>query len=118
DRAVGGACAGTTACTVTMPAARAVPATFTTTFGGTFTDDPLILRVTRKAQTRRCHTENAMEREVLVQGLLWFAAFLFSTTVHEAAHTLAALRGGDPTAYLGGQVSLSPLPHIRREPIG
>ena len=44
--------------------------------------------------------------------------FLFSTTVHEASHALAALRGGDPTAYLGGQVSLSPLPHIRREPIG
>src|SRR5438094_7093494 len=59
-----------------------------------------------------------MEREALVQGLLWFAAFLFSTTVHESARALAALRGGDPTAYLGGQVSLSPLPHIRREPIG
>jgi hypothetical protein len=54
----------------------------------------------------------------LLQGLLWFAVFLFSTTVHEASHALAALRGGDPTAYLGGQVSLSPLPHIRREPIG
>src|SRR5215510_15071145 len=60
----------------------------------------------------------SMESETLVRGLLWFAAFLFSTTVHEAAHALAALRGGDPTAYLGGQVSLSPLPHIRREPIG
>src|SRR2546429_7574237 len=33
-------------------------------------------------------------------------------------HALAALRGGDRTAYLGGQVSLSPIPHIRREPIG
>jgi Zn-dependent protease len=33
-------------------------------------------------------------------------------------HALAALRGGDPTAYHGGQVSLSPVPHIRREPIG
>ena len=33
-------------------------------------------------------------------------------------HALAALRGGDPTAYHGGQVSLSPIPHIRREPIG
>src|SRR5437870_9906314 len=60
----------------------------------------------------------AVQPEALIQGLLWFAAFLFSTTVHEAAHALAALRGGDPTAYLGGQVSLSPLPHIRREPIG
>jgi Zn-dependent protease len=51
-------------------------------------------------------------------GFLWFVAFLFSTTVHEAMHALAAWKGGDPTAYEGGQVSLSPLPHIRREPIG
>jgi Zn-dependent protease len=54
----------------------------------------------------------------IVTGALWFLAFLFSTTVHEAMHALAAYRGGDPTAYHGGQVSLSPLPHIRREPIG
>jgi Zn-dependent protease len=53
-----------------------------------------------------------------VTGVLWFLAFLFSTTVHEAMHALAAWRGGDPTAYHGGQVSLSPIPHIRREPIG
>ena len=51
-------------------------------------------------------------------GLLWYVAFLFSTTVHEAAHAWAALRLGDPTAYLGGQVTLNPIPHIRREPIG
>lgn len=57
------------------------------------------------------------EGQILV-GLLWFLAFLFSTTVHEAMHALAAYRGGDPTAYHGGQVSLSPIPHIRREPIG
>jgi Zn-dependent protease len=54
----------------------------------------------------------------LVTGLLWFLAFLFSTTVHEAMHAWAAWRGGDPTAYHGGQVSLSPVPHVRREPIG
>lgn len=54
----------------------------------------------------------------LVTGLLWFLAFLFSTTVHEAMHAWAAWRGGDPTAYHGGQVSLSPIPHVRREPIG
>ena len=59
-----------------------------------------------------------MDQTALLTGLLWFAAFLFSTTVHEAMHALAAYRGGDSTAYLGGQVSLSPLPHIRREPIG
>jgi Zn-dependent protease len=44
--------------------------------------------------------------------------FLFSTTVHEAMHALVAWKGGDPTAYHGGQVSLSPVPHIKREPIG
>lgn len=54
----------------------------------------------------------------LAVGLLWFIAFLFSTTVHEAMHAWAALKGGDPTAYHGGQVSLSPIPHIQREPIG
>jgi Zn-dependent protease len=59
-----------------------------------------------------------MDQQMLATGFLWFLAFLFSTTVHEAMHALAALRGGDPTAYHGGQVSLSPIPHIRREPIG
>src|SRR5688572_30707956 len=58
-----------------------------------------------------------MEQQIAV-GFMWFVAFLFSTTVHEAMHAWAAYRGGDPTAYHGGQVSLSPLPHIRREPIG
>lgn len=59
-----------------------------------------------------------MTPDQLLNGLFWFLAFLFSTTVHEAAHAWAALLGGDRTAYQGGQVSLSPLPHIRREPIG
>jgi Zn-dependent protease len=54
----------------------------------------------------------------LATGLVWFTAFLFSTTVHEAAHAFAAWRLGDPTAYHGGQVSLNPAPHIAREPIG
>jgi Zn-dependent protease len=51
-------------------------------------------------------------------GLAWYAVFLVSTTLHEAAHALAAKMGGDPTAYLAGQVSLDPRPHIRREPFG
>ena len=51
-------------------------------------------------------------------GLVWYVVFLFSVTLHEAAHAWAAQRGGDPTAYLGGQVSLDPRPHIRREPFG
>lgn len=49
---------------------------------------------------------------------VWFLVFLFSTTMHEAGHALLARLGGDDTAYLGGQVSLNPLPHIRREPLG
>jgi Zn-dependent protease len=59
-----------------------------------------------------------MQTHQILDGILWFVAFLFSTTVHEAAHAWVALIGGDRTAYQGGQVSLSPLPHIRREPIG
>jgi Zn-dependent protease len=51
-------------------------------------------------------------------ALAYVVVFLFSTTLHEAAHAWAALRGGDPTAYHGGQVTLDPIPHIRREPIG
>lgn len=51
-------------------------------------------------------------------GLVWYLAFLFSTTLHEASHAWAALRMGDPTAYHGGQVSLNPIPHIRRELFG
>ena len=49
---------------------------------------------------------------------LWYAVFLLSLTCHEAAHAWVAFRGGDPTAYLGGQVTLNPVPHIRREPFG
>ena len=51
-------------------------------------------------------------------GLVYYVVFLFSTTLHEAGHAWAAMRGGDPTAYHGGQVSLDPRPHIRREPFG
>src|SRR5947209_12732926 len=55
---------------------------------------------------------------MIALGVTWFFVFLFSTTLHEAGHALAALRLGDPTAYHGGQVTLSPFPHIRREPFG
>jgi Zn-dependent protease len=47
-----------------------------------------------------------------------YAVFLFSTVCHEAAHAASAHRLGDDTAAQGGQVSLTPIPHIRREPIG
>lgn len=51
-------------------------------------------------------------------GVLWFLVFLLSTTVHEAAHAWTAMRGGDRTAYHFGQVTLSPFPHMQREPFG
>lgn len=48
----------------------------------------------------------------------WYGVFLFSIVAHEAGHALAAWWLGDATARAGGQVTLNPLPHIRREPIG
>jgi Zn-dependent protease len=59
-----------------------------------------------------------MTPEFLVVALIRYIVFLFSTTCHEAAHALAAKLGGDLTAYEGGQVTLNPVPHIRREPFG
>jgi Zn-dependent protease len=59
-----------------------------------------------------------LDPQTLVLGLTWYVVFLFSTTLHEAAHAFAAWRLGDPTAYHGGQVTLSPLPHVRREIFG
>lgn len=56
--------------------------------------------------------------DLVLLGIAWFVVFVFSTTLHEAGHALAALRLGDPTAYMGGQVSLNPVPHIVREPFG
>lgn len=53
-----------------------------------------------------------------VTGIQWYAVFILSTTLHEASHAFAALKLGDRTAYEGGQVTLDPLPHIRREPFG
>src|SRR4029079_6609186 len=74
-------------------------------------------------QGRRRHTrgqvpEPSVTADLVVLGLLWFVVFLFSTTLHHAGHAFAAYRLGDPTAYHGGQVSLSPFPHMQREPFG
>jgi len=59
-----------------------------------------------------------MTPELLSLFPLWYVAFLLSLTCHEGAHALVAKWGGDLTAYNSGQVTLSPLPHIRREPFG
>lgn len=55
---------------------------------------------------------------LLAELLIWYVVFLFTTTLHEAAHALAAKLGGDLTAYHGGQVTIDPIPHVRREPVG
>ena len=72
----------------------------------------------RPASDARLADNLDVDSAKLVQGLLYYIVFLFSTTLHEAAHAWAAKRGGDLTAYHGGQVSIDPLPHIRREPFG
>lgn len=59
-----------------------------------------------------------MDADWLVNGIVQYVVLIFSMTVHEAAHAWWAMRHGDSTAYQGGQVSLDPLPHIRREPFG
>jgi Zn-dependent protease len=59
-----------------------------------------------------------MTPDELAFGFLEYVVFLLSTTCHEASHALVAKLGGDTTALEGGQVSLNPLPHIRREPFG
>ena len=59
-----------------------------------------------------------MNSDQLAFGFLEYVVFLLSTTCHEASHSLVAKWGGDTTALEGGQVSLNPLPHIKREPFG
>ena len=54
----------------------------------------------------------------MLEGTILYVVLLVSLVVHEAAHALTALWGGDKTAYLGGQVTLNPVPHIQREPFG
>jgi Zn-dependent protease len=56
--------------------------------------------------------------ETIALAAIWYVAFLLSLTCHEAAHALVARKAGDPTAYEAGQVTLNPIPHMRREPIG
>jgi Zn-dependent protease len=56
--------------------------------------------------------------EKLTWGIAWYIVFVISVTFHEAAHAWIAKRNGDLTAYEGGQVSLNPYPHMRREPWG
>jgi Zn-dependent protease len=53
-----------------------------------------------------------------IEAIAFYVVFVFSVTVHEASHALVAKLGGDLTAYHGGQASIDPIPHMRREPFG
>jgi Zn-dependent protease len=54
--------------------------------------------------------------EHLALGLTGYVVLLFSLSVHESAHALAALKLGDDTAQREGRISLNPIDHI--DPIG
>jgi Zn-dependent protease len=56
--------------------------------------------------------------ESIFRALIGYIVFMFSVVCHEAGHALAALWGGDKTAYHNGQVTLNPIPHIQQEPFG
>ncbi|MFQ5627960.1 MAG: site-2 protease family protein [bacterium] len=59
-----------------------------------------------------------LDPDILAIAPIWYVVFVFSLTCHEAAHAWVAKLGGDNTAYLGGQVTLNPVPHIQRSPFG
>ncbi len=61
---------------------------------------------------------NAVNPAIIEALVFWYPAFLFSTCFHEAAHAWAASRGGDSTASDAGLLTLSPLPHLKRTPVG
>ncbi|HKG23305.1 MAG TPA: site-2 protease family protein [Blastocatellia bacterium] len=47
---------------------------------------------------------------------IWFVVFLFSLSLHEAAHAWTSERFGDDTGRHMGRITLNPLPHIH--PLG
>jgi len=59
--------------------------------------------------------DQEQQQRIVFFGIQYFC-FLFSLSVHEAAHAITAERCGDPTGRLLGRVTLNPLKHI--DPIG
>lgn len=49
-------------------------------------------------------------------AIIWYGMFIVATTFHEAAHAFVAAKGGDLTGEQ--QITLNPIPHIKREPFG
>lgn len=56
--------------------------------------------------------------DYIALAISWYMVLLISLTFHEAAHAFAAAKLGDLTAYHHSQVTLDPVPHIKREPFG
>jgi Zn-dependent protease len=54
--------------------------------------------------------------ETIAQALTAYVVLLFSLSIHESAHALAALKMGDDTAQREGRITLNPLAHI--DPLG
>jgi len=59
-----------------------------------------------------------MNPEKILLGIIWYFAFVVSLVLHEFSHAFASYKLGDDTAYRGGQVSLNPIPHMKREKFG
>ncbi|HQP30336.1 MAG TPA: site-2 protease family protein [Deltaproteobacteria bacterium] len=51
-------------------------------------------------------------QDSITQIILMIVPILFSLSVHEVSHGLAAYRFGDPTAKLAGRLTLNPIKHI------
>jgi Zn-dependent protease len=51
-------------------------------------------------------------------AVTWYIVLLVSLSCHEAAHGFVGMKLGDSTAYRQGLVTLDPLVHIRRDPLG
>ncbi len=62
--------------------------------------------------------QNMAENFDITLALVWFFVFVISVSAHEGAHAFAAMKLGDLTAYHGGQVTVNPVPHMKREPFG
>ncbi|MBC8378114.1 MAG: site-2 protease family protein [Planctomycetes bacterium] len=56
--------------------------------------------------------------EPLQLCIVWYIVFVFSTVFHEFSHAMVAYKFGDRTAAHHGLVTLNPIPHIQRSPVG
>jgi Zn-dependent protease len=59
-----------------------------------------------------------MNMEPLQLCIAWYLVFVASVVLHEAAHAYVGYYFGDHTALRHGLVTLNPIPHIQRSPVG